>query len=275
MAGNPRNLAGTLHAAGFIFFGLGDRERADSLWREVANLAERTRDPAVTVYRLLDEVLVSYIDGDLERAAERRDDLVARAEELGGRFLAVNNSFDCAFRALLELGRPEGAAAVIETLEAVLPLNRGARIHIHALLGRVAEAAALLSVEGRDPAATPSQGLMWDFESAIAVRNTDRAATIAPFLVPSRGLALLYYTVQVSPGRLLGDAAVLLGQYDEARDYYEEALEICHKVRFRPEIALIRLHLAALLLDHFPDQRADAQEQLDLAIGEFRRWSAR
>ena len=47
------------------------------------------------------------------------------------------------------------------------------------------------------------------------------------------------------------------------------ALEVCTKVRFRPEIALTRLGLAELLLDHYPDERPAAIEHLDFAIAEF------
>ena len=42
------------------------------------------------------------------------------------------------------------------------------------------------------------------------------------------------------------------------------------KIRHRPEIALTRLELAELLLDHYPDDRAEALEHLDLAITELR-----
>ena len=41
-------------------------------------------------------------------------------------------------------------------------------------------------------------------------------------------------------------------------------------VRFRPEIALVRLDLAELLLTHYPDEPTEAQEHLDFAIEEFR-----
>ena len=41
-------------------------------------------------------------------------------------------------------------------------------------------------------------------------------------------------------------------------------------MRFRPEIALIRLQLAELLLEHYPEERAEALEHLDSAINEFR-----
>ena len=39
--------------------------------------------------------------------------------------------------------------------------------------------------------------------------------------------------------------------------------------RFRPELALSRLGLAELLLDHYPDEHAEAIEHLDFAINEF------
>ena len=42
------------------------------------------------------------------------------------------------------------------------------------------------------------------------------------------------------------------------------------RVRVRPELALTRLQLAELLLDHYPDERAGAIELLDTAIAEFR-----
>jgi tetratricopeptide (TPR) repeat protein len=61
-----------------------------------------------------------------------------------------------------------------------------------------------------------------------------------------------------------------LGRYDEARQYYQEALKIATEMRFRPELALTRLQLAELLLEHYPEERKEALEHLDFAINEFR-----
>ena len=72
-----------------------------------------------------------------------------------------------------------------------------------------------------------------------------------------------------SIARHLGATAALLGNPDEGRDYYAQALEVCERVRFRPEIALTRLQLAELLLDHYPDDRAAAVEHLDFVVREF------
>jgi len=68
----------------------------------------------------------------------------------------------------------------------------------------------------------------------------------------------------------MGGAAALLGQYEEARQNYQEATKICAEMRFRPELALTGLQLAELLLDHFPQERAEAISHLDFTIGEFR-----
>ena len=52
--------------------------------------------------------------------------------------------------------------------------------------------------------------------------------------------------------------------------HYDKALELMGKIRFRPEVALAHLELAELLLDHYPEERAEALEHLDFAITELR-----
>ena len=69
--------------------------------------------------------------------------------------------------------------------------------------------------------------------------------------------------------RHLGAAAALMGQQDQAKTFYHQALEVCAKIRFRPEIALTYLQLAALLLEHYPEERAEAVQHLDFSISEF------
>jgi hypothetical protein len=45
---------------------------------------------------------------------------------------------------------------------------------------------------------------------------------------------------------------------------------VCTAMRYRPELALSRLQLAELLLDHYPEEKKTALEHLDFAIKEFR-----
>ena len=61
-----------------------------------------------------------------------------------------------------------------------------------------------------------------------------------------------------------------MGRNDEARKYYQEAIKVCTDMPFRPELALSRLQLAELLLEHYPDEKKEALEHLDFAINEFR-----
>ena len=47
-------------------------------------------------------------------------------------------------------------------------------------------------------------------------------------------------------------------------------MRICTKKKFRPELALSRLELAELLLQHFPQEKSEAIVHLDFVIPEFR-----
>ena len=69
--------------------------------------------------------------------------------------------------------------------------------------------------------------------------------------------------------RHLGGACALLNRPEEARNHYREAISVCTDMKFRPELALTRLQLAELLLEHYPKERAEALEHLDFAIKEF------
>ncbi len=70
--------------------------------------------------------------------------------------------------------------------------------------------------------------------------------------------------------RHLGAGAAFLERYDEAREHYKEAIRVCTEMKFRPELALTRLQLAELLLEHYPEEKKEALEHLDFAIKEFR-----
>jgi DNA-binding NarL/FixJ family response regulator len=60
-----------------------------------------------------------------------------------------------------------------------------------------------------------------------------------------------------------------LGRPAQAKVAYQQALAVCEKVRFRPELALVRLDLAELLLSHYPSEHAQAMEHLQTAVAEF------
>ena len=103
----------------------------------------------------------------------------------------------------------------------------------------------------------------------MLVRDRELCAVLSERLDPAANLSNVA-TASTCPARQLGAAAALLGEPDRARQYYQQAIEAAGKIRFRPEIALTRLQLCELLLEHYPDERTEAMEHLDFAIGEFR-----
>lgn len=183
-------------------------------------------------------------------------------------------------RALLLLGRGEELLAALprafridgseEQLLAVDAREALALVH----LGRVPEARAALGrvltqysigLEG-DERAAPF--LTFLLEAAVLVGDREAAALLAGHLGVLAPLPWLYLA-QTCPARHLGAAAALLGEPEKAKPYYQQALEVCAKIRFRPEIALTRLQLAELLLEHYRDARTEAIQHLDFAIAEF------
>ena len=103
----------------------------------------------------------------------------------------------------------------------------------------------------------------------MLIEDREAASLLAERLAPASQLAAAR-TARTCPARHLGTAAALLGEPEKARAYYLQALEVSAKIRYRPEIALTRLQLAELLLEHYHDERSEALEHLDFAIGEFR-----
>jgi len=91
---------------------------------------------------------------------------------------------------------------------------------------------------------------------------------VARHLVPAAAVIATPQALR-SIARLLGGAAALQGEPEQARAYYQQALEVCRKARFRPEIALTRLQFAELLLEHYPEEKPEALQHLDFAIAEF------
>jgi len=106
-------------------------------------------------------------------------------------------------------------------------------------------------------------------EAAVLVGHGEAAELLLRRFAGS-GLPTTGFLHPTCMARHLGAAAALLGRPDEARSHYQAALEVANSMRFRPEVALTRLQLAELLLEHYPNERAEALEHLDFAITEFR-----
>ena len=149
------------------------------------------------------------------------------------------------------------------------------RVNLLAYLGRHEEAHAIRErfgdIDSEDDESAAGI-LLHLFEAAILGSDIATVRALLPRLTPLAGQVRLGFFFEFcgSVARLLGDASVLMGNPPEARAFYQQALDVSAKMRFRPETALTRLAVAELLLAHFPDERVTAQGHLDFAIEEFR-----
>jgi tetratricopeptide (TPR) repeat protein len=265
------DLALCLTYVGFVLIEIGERAAAEAAWRDLAQLAERTRDTGIITAARGIPVFERFIDGQLEDAWSLGDALRTEAREMGvglAGLAAVPDFWPLGIRLLVYLGRPAEI-----TPKTDLPGRAGQAFGSVALAhaGHLEAAANIVQRFGNVGSPEDESGmqvLICSLEVAILCENKDLVEALVKRFAPFA--RELYHSTGLSIGRLLGNGSLLLGKPDEARGYYAQALEVCEKVRFRPEIALVRLDLAELLLEHYPDERDAAIEHLDFAIGEFR-----
>ena len=93
-----------LRFAGSVLLERGDRAGAEAIWRELAELAERTRDATLAVVAMSPSVELAMLDGRLDDVLAAVEAAAARADELG--VGEDPNRFQWA-RALIHLGRAD------------------------------------------------------------------------------------------------------------------------------------------------------------------------
>jgi tetratricopeptide (TPR) repeat protein len=266
-----------LRAMAHTFLEFGQRRRAEGVMAELKKLAERSGQPNLLILSMISDSVMAIWDGHLEEAVAIHRQIMARAEELGMlEFAGLYTSW--LLPARVHLGN--GGRA----LESVL---RGARtfpenvasyaVILYCLthLGRRAEVTEMsqrLVVSHPGIHSPEDQSLVWlditSLEAALMTGHRQAAERLLRRLTGSSIITsgLMFTTCA---GRHMGAAAALLGRPDEGRTYYQKAIKDCTEIKFRPELALTHLQLAELLLEHYPKERAEALEHLDLAIKEF------
>jgi tetratricopeptide (TPR) repeat protein/tRNA A-37 threonylcarbamoyl transferase component Bud32 len=255
---------------GDVFLSSGQRERAEEFFHELKETADRSGQANLLLLSLWVEGMHATLDGRLEEALALGQQAMARGEQLGPAEYANVIAFMISYAPLQHLGRLNEIPELFKNSPYVAsPLNR---------IGFVPELEALNILE-RFVVARPGIASTEDETPAVmdimllqgALRIEHR---------PSAGLLLRRFaggrmhttgmSFSTCIKRHLGAAAALLGRADEARNHYDQALKVCAEMRFRPELALTRLQLAELLLQHYPEEKADALDHLDFAIKEFR-----
>jgi len=288
----------------------GNRSEAERVRSRVEEIATRTKLGPVVLHTLHIDAILQAMDGRLEQVVQAAARLRDRANELGIPGRGEFDAFNVSMRSLCYIGRAEEAlAAQPKNARSALAEGRslmfgGDAAVCLAHLGRwpeVQEALAPLAEGMRtgDERVELSYVRLTNYlEAAVLAQDREATALIRARLEGAEGLIDELFITCVA--RHLGAAAALLGEPEQAMRYYEQALEVCAKVGFRPEIALTHLGIAELLLGDAgamnrastpgargkapagaggspapPGARAEALEYLDFAIAEFREMKMR
>ena len=281
--GNFGDANAAWHQASLARLATGQPDRAGHLSQASAAMAERTRLPIAAIHPRVFSLIHATLEGHLEEAGSIADSIRDAATEWGNPRFGERFAANALFTAQVHLGAGSEPLEVLSQPDAVAGLEGDTRDHAVqralclAHLGRLDESRSLVEqiVATRDLADPDDDSPTWLLncllETAVLLGDRDLAATIVPRLVD---LPIFFPTMNSFVGtciaRQLGDGHALLGDTETARRHYERALDECNRASYRPELALTRLGLARLLLDHHPDERADALEHLDFAITEFR-----
>ena len=128
-----------------------------------------------------------------------------------------------------------------------MPAERG--ILCLAYLGRVSECQQAVAEFLGGTGVGFREGLITALDAAVLIADVDHAVPLAAQLADAFSPNLIGNPELscASVGRVLGGAAALAGQLDQAEDYSRQAIAACERARFRPELALTRLQLAEVL----------------------------
>jgi tetratricopeptide (TPR) repeat protein len=252
----------------------GQRQRAEEVLGEIQALAIRTKTLSLEIISAGFNEYPAVMDGRLDDVMNMVESTRSRGKEAGLAELANLYSAFAGIRARLYSGTSmetlEDEAGVFGVaFEPVLCM-------VLAHLGRQKEASGILEkyVVNR-----PGVGTLEDetgagddilFLEASVLVGHHKAAELLMNRLKDSEVCTPGCMQPTCATRHLGGAATLLGKYEEARKFYQEAIKVCTEMPFRPELALTRLQLAELLLEHYPDEKKEALEHLDFAIKEFR-----
>ena len=261
----------SLIVAGSVFLESCQLERAEKLFNESKELAERSGQSLLKLVSMAVDGVMAIRDGLLEDAVEIAQKMQTLSAELNVVSFATSLMPMAAVTPFIRLGRADEAISIMPTMPASL-VKFICRAYptpdpeVTGILDAVIAARPEI-VSDKDAVWAPIDVIL--LEAAVLVGHKEAAELLLRRYTDS-GLRTVGIFNTTCVDRHLGGAAALLGRYDEARKYYDEALKAATEVKFRPEIALTRLNLAELLLEHYPKEKKEALKHLDFAIKEFR-----
>jgi DNA-binding CsgD family transcriptional regulator len=290
-ARSPRQWAGSqthgqvLWYCGLVQLAYGQRARAEELWSQVEDLVERTRVASISLLVPRSDAILAIVNGNLEDALELARRFIQHADAAGAPVRGRQFGVQLLLIPALHLGRADIYLSAFEGYARLVPSDLQATVFV---MLTAARAICLANLGHMDEARTLAGPLLDDMKASDREDDTPvhllaillQVAVVLEHRAAAQALAArLECVAQISldhhfyscVGRHLGDAAVLVGDPAAARSFYLQALDAAVKIRFRPELALIHLRLAELLLDDADDAaQSEALEHLNVAIPELR-----
>jgi eukaryotic-like serine/threonine-protein kinase len=248
---------------------VGRQQAAEEIGRELRLIAERTSYVFNEIWSAFIDGTRAIMDGRLEIAVDIAKNIRIQAEAV--RSPIVNICACVGSKSQLYLGTS------LDQLGNEIPLGPGEQIAVpclaQAISGRKEKTWEILEKNVVSGSKVEIIGSLWVFavylEASVLTSHRQAAEILLKQLAnPKIVTSGVFYPTCIP--RQLGGAAALLGRYEEARKHYLEAIKICTEMPFRPELALSRLQMAELLLEHYPAEKKEALEHLDFAIKEFR-----
>ena len=260
----------------------GDRQGWGKLHEQMRFRGEQLRDPHILFWGFFAEHGQLLLDGHLLGALQVQERMLEQTRRAGMEAFGLSIAVGPGGRNLLYLGRAEEGLALVEELGRVAGRTADPVTELgvlcRAYLVRREEVNAALDLLLRPEGALAQRGIVaivQFLEAAVLVKHFDAVAALAELLAPAAEAATcrVAYTCAA---RHLAAASALTGDNERAFAYARQALEVSTRIQNRPEIALIRLQLAELLLNPSnagrqpaPDARAEARSHLDFAVAEF------
>ncbi len=248
----------------------GRRQEAEEHINKLKKTAELSEQANLVIICMLVDAFHAFQEGRLEDAVEIGQRCGVLGQQLGIPEFGAVWGIICSWQPRLLLGLSAEVLSQIKSFPSIYLASYLAE------LGRNAEVEQILE---QWVVARPGVGSSEDmFNYLHDILLLGAAVTIkhqkaAELLLNRFSNCRLHISGILYPAcvpRLLGAAAAIVDRHEEARKYYQEAIKVCTEMPFRPELALSKLQLAELLLEHYPDEKKEALENLDFAIKEFR-----
>jgi hypothetical protein len=255
----------------------GDPVKASSYKGELEEFSARTHDPFAELALLEASVLLATVAGDLDAAIQAAERI---AEHLATQGSPESGTILAAFAAYIPWIYRGGSAQFLESItslseaEKQAPLPWSRKILCLAHNKRLAEALHELErfldtydvLDGDTPAVIISDLL----EAAVILKDEEAANTLSARVASTKFMIVPSHKEVRMLGRPLGGAFALQNKPDQARAFFTWALEVATRIHHKPEIALLNLELAELLLAHYSDERTAATAHLDSSIALLR-----